>query len=164
MGLYAKYILPKVTDIVCSGNSIMYQRRKVVPLAKGRVLEIGVGSGLNFQYYDASRVERVCGLDPNAGMRNRAAKRASNLGYEVELLDLAGNEIPLASNSVHTVLITYTLCSIPDAVQALGEMKRVLKPGGELIFCEHGRAPDPKVRQWQIRLNPIWRQIGRAHV
>lgn len=160
MGLYEKYILPKITEFLCGGKPIMYQRKKVVPLAKGRVLEIGIGSGLNLQFYDSSNVEYIWGLDPSAQMRNMAEKRAINSQFEVEFIGLSGNEIPLESNSVNTVLVTYTLCTIPDVVQALSEMSRVLMPGGELIFCEHGLAPDEDVRRWQTRMNPIWKRMG----
>jgi len=160
MGLYEKYILPRITDIVCSGKLITDQRRKVVPLAKGRVLEIGIGSGLNLQFYDSSNVDHIWGLDPSALMRKMAAKRALNLQFEVDFISLSGNEIPLEENSVDTVLVTYTMCTIPDLVQALSEMRRVLKPGGELIFCEHGLAPDADIRRWQKQLNPIWKRIG----
>ena len=160
MGLYEKYILLKITEFLCGGKPIMYQRKKVVPLAKGRVLEIGIGSGLNLQFYDSSNVEYIWGLDPSAQMRNMAEKRAINSQFEVEFIGLSGNEIPLESNSVNTVLVTYTLCTIPDVVQALSEMSRVLMPGGELIFCEHGLAPDEDVRRWQTRMNPIWKRMG----
>ena len=160
MGLYDKYILPKITDSICSGKPIMYQRKKVVPLAKGRVLEIGIGSGLNLQFYDYSHVEYIWGLDPSAQMLKLAEKRAKDIQCELEFIGLSGEKIPLASNSVNTVLVTYTLCTIPSAVQALSEMRRVLMPGGELIFCEHGLAPDKHVRQWQHRINPVWKKIG----
>ncbi|MBW2370268.1 MAG: class I SAM-dependent methyltransferase [Deltaproteobacteria bacterium] len=160
MGLYGKYILPKITEFLCSGKPIMYQRKKVVPLAKGRVLEIGIGSGLNLQFYDSSKVEYLWGLDPSAQMRKMAEKQVTDIQFEVELIGLSGNEIPLASNSVNTVLVTYTLCTIPDVVQALSEMGRVLMPEGELIFCEHGLAPDEDVRRWQNRMNPIWKRMG----
>ena len=157
---YEKYILPKISEFLCSGKPIMYQRKKVVPLAKGRVLEIGIGSGLNLPYYDSSRVEHIWGLDPSVQMRKKAEKRAISSPVEIEIIGLSGNEIPLASNSVNTVLVTYALCSIPDVIQALGEMRRVLMPGGELIFCEHGLAPDKDVRRWQDRINPIWKRLG----
>ncbi len=160
MGLYEKYILPKITEFLCSGKPIMYQRKKVVPLAKGRVLEIGIGSGLNFPFYDSSNVEYIWGLDPSAQMRKMAEKRAIDIHFEVEFIGLSDDEIPLESNSVNTVLVTYTLCTIPDVVQALSEMRRVLMPEGELIFCEHGLAPDEDVRRWQNRMNPIWKRMG----
>ena len=160
VGLYEHYILPKITDLVCSVKPVTHQRNKVVPLAKGRVLEIGIGSGLNFPYFDSSIVDYVCGLDPSLQMLKMAERRTIDLPFEVELLELSGEDIPLESNSVNTVLVTYTLCTIPDAVQALREMSRVLMPGGELIFCEHGLAPDDGVRKWQSILNPIWRRMG----
>ena len=160
MGLYEKYILPKITEFLCSGKPIMYQRKKVVPLAKGSVLEIGIGSGLNLQFYDFSNVEYIWGFDISAQRRKMSEKRAKNIRFEVEFIGQSGNEIPLGSNSVDTVLVTYTLCTIPDVVQALSEMSRVLMPEGELIFCEHGLAPDEDVRRWQNRMNPIWKQMG----
>ena len=160
MGLYEKYILPKITDLMCSANPISYQRKKVVPLAKGRVLEIGIGSGLNFPYYDSSNVENVWGLDPSPQMLKMAERRMVDLPFDVEFIELSGEQIPLETSSVNTVLVTYTLCTIPDVVQSLGEMRRVLSPSGELIFCEHGLAPDEGVRRWQRILNPIWKRMG----
>jgi ubiquinone/menaquinone biosynthesis C-methylase UbiE len=160
MGLYEKYILPRITEFLCSQKPVIYQRKKIVPLAKGRVLEIGIGSGLNLQFYDLSSVEYVWGLDPSAQMRNMAEKRAIDIPFEVEFIGLSGEEIPLESKSADTVLVTYTLCTIKDVLQALGEMRRVLKPGGELLFCEHGLAPDEDVRRWQNRMNPIWKRMG----
>ncbi len=160
MRLYEKYILPKITEFLCSGKPIMYQRKKVVPLAKGRVLEIGIGSGLNLQFYDSSNVEYIWGLDPSTKMQKMAEKRATNIPFEVEFIGMSGNAIPLDSKSANTVLVTYTLCTIPDVVQALSEMNRVLMPGGELIFCEHGLAPDEDVRRWQNRINPVWKRMG----
>ncbi len=160
MGLYEKYVLPKITEFLCSGKPIMYQRKKVVHLARGRVLEIGIGSGLNLQFYDSSKVEYVWGLDPSAQMRKMTEKRVIKTPFEVEFIGRSGEEIPLESNRVNTVLVTYTLCTIPDVLQALSEMRRVLKPRGELIFCEHGLAPDEDVRRWQDRINPIWKRMG----
>ena len=160
MGLYERFILPKVVHLTCSSKPIRYQRRKVVPLAKGRVLEIGIGSGLNLPYYDPSKVERVWGLEPSMQMRAMAEKRVRETQLKVEFIGLSDDEIPLESDSVDTVLVTYTLCTIPDVVRALEGMRRVLKPGGELIFSEHGLAPDENVRRWQDRLNPIWKRLG----
>jgi ubiquinone/menaquinone biosynthesis C-methylase UbiE len=160
MGFYDKYILPKVMHWACGQASFTYQRKKVVPLAKGRVLEIGVGSGLNFPFYDPGKVEFVWGLDPSEQMRKIAKKKISDSQVKVDFIGLSGEEIPLEKNDADTILVTYTLCSIPDVLRALGEMYRVLKPGGELIFSEHGRAPDENVRKWQARLNPIWGYLG----
>jgi len=160
MGIYKNYILPKIVDLVCSTKAVMHQRKKVVPLAKGRILEIGIGSGLNFPFYDSSNVEYVWGLDPSVQMRTMAEKRSVDIEFEVEFIGLSGDEIPLESNSVNTVLVTYTLCTILDLFHALNEMRRVLIPGGELIFCEHGLAPDEGVRKWQSIVNPIWKRMG----
>jgi SAM-dependent methyltransferase len=160
MGFYDKHILPKVVHFTCSMKPNMYQRRKVVPMAHGVVLEIGIGSGLNLPYYDPERVTRVLGLDPSPDMTRIAETAAGAVPFDVEFIGLPGEEIPLDTDSVDTVLMTYTLCSIPDAQAALRQMARVLKPGGELVFCEHGAAPDPGVRRWQNRLNPIWSRLG----
>ncbi len=160
MGLYETYILPKMTEFICGGKPIMYQRKKVVPFAKGRVLEIGIGSGLNLQFYDSSKVDYIWGLDPSVQMRKMAKKRLKDIQIEVEFINLSNNTIPLESNRVNTVLVTYTLCTIQNINHAISEMRRVLIPGGELIFCEHGLAPDEDVRRWQNRLNPIWKRMG----
>jgi len=138
----------------------MRQREKIVPSARGRVLEVGLGSGLNLPYYDSDRVEHVVGLDPSPEITRMAAKAVAQVPFEVELLAAGGEEIPLDSDSVDTVLITYTLCTIPQPTPALREMARVLRPGGRLLFCEHGLAPDPGVRRWQKRINPLWRRVG----
>lgn len=160
MGFYARHILPKVLDLSCGAKVIQHQRRKVVPQAEGIVLEIGIGSGLNLPYYDAAKVSRVIGLDPAQEMLAYARRRSENLPFSVEYLALEGEHIPLDPGSVDTVLVTYSLCTIPDPIAALEAMGRVLKPGGGLIFCEHGRAPDEAVRRWQHRLNPVWNRIG----
>lgn len=160
MGLYAKHILPRMIDRACSAKPVARQREKVVPLAEGTVLEIGIGSGLNLPYYDAAKVERVIGLDPAEEMLAKARARAAAAAFPVEHLALAGESIPLEDNSVDTVLVTYTLCTIVDVVAALAGMRRVLKDGGRLIFCEHGLAPDAGVRRVQNLINPLWRRIG----
>jgi SAM-dependent methyltransferase len=160
MGFYEKYILPKLTDILCSAKPLMKQRQKIVPLAEGRVLEIGIGSGLNLPFYDKAKVEHVWGLDPSKEIIAMAEKQARGVGFDVEFIRLSGEEIPLDDRSADTVLVTYTLCTIPDVVRALEGMRRILKPGGELIFCEHGAAPDKAVRRWQNRINPIWKKVA----
>jgi ubiquinone/menaquinone biosynthesis C-methylase UbiE len=160
MGLYDRYILPPLINLACSSKPNMKQREKVVPLAEGEVLEIGVGSGLNFPFYDTNKVRKVWGLEPSEGMRLLARKKLAGSELNVELIDLPGEEIPLDTNSVDTVVVTYTLCTIPDAQRALRGMRRVLRPGGHLLFCEHGAAPDDGVRRWQERLNPVWRRFS----
>ena len=165
MGVYNNRILPFLIDRACGIGPIKAQRQKVVPQASGDVLEIGIGSGLNLPFYDSASVSRVWGLEPAAEMRARAAKVAANVDVPVSFLDLPGEEIPLDDNSVDTVLVTYALCTIPDAEAALAQMRRVLRPDGRLIFCEHGQAPDPSVRRWQDRLDPIWGKFsGGCHL
>lgn len=160
MGFYSRYILPRLIELACGVSSHREQRQKVVPRARGRVLEVGIGSGLNLAHYDPARVEKVWGVDPSAELRRYARRRAREVPFEVEFLGLEAEEIPLDDASADCVVVTYTLCSIPDPHAALRRMARVLKPGGELIFCEHGAAPDPKVRRWQDRLTPYWKNVG----
>ena len=124
------------------------------------MLEIGFGGGLNLPYYDRDRVRHVFGLEPSAGMRRSAARMIEASDIDVELIDLPGEEIPLDDNSVDSILVTFTLCTIPDVIAALEGMRRVLKPGGHLFYCEHGRAPDAAVYKWQRRMNPAWRAVS----
>jgi ubiquinone/menaquinone biosynthesis C-methylase UbiE len=157
---YERHVLPPVLDFVMRQEPIMRQRAKVVPEATGRVLEIGIGSGLNLALYDRDRVEAIIGLDPSSELREMARTRAREAGLDVEWIPLGGESIPLSDASVDTVVSTYTMCTIPGIERALAEMRRVLRPGGRLLFSEHGRAPDEGVRRWQDRLNPLWRRIG----
>jgi ubiquinone/menaquinone biosynthesis C-methylase UbiE len=160
MGLYDKYFLAPFINCACGTKPILYQRKKVVPQCEGRVLEVGMGSALNLPYYDRDKVEFIWGLEPSEAMRDKAASNIEKSGLDVKLIDLPGEEIPLEDNSVDTVLLTYTLCTIPDWHTALEQMRRVLKPGGKLIFTEHGEAPDAGVLKWQNRINPIWRKFA----
>ena len=160
MSFYESRVLPHLINLACSSKPTRKQRDKIVHRAYGDVLEIGFGSGLNLPHYDRDNVRCVFGLEPSEGMRNSAAKSIAESDIEVELIDLPGEQIPLDDNSVDSVLITYTLCSIADAVTALRGMRRVLKPGGHLFFCEHGKAPDADVHKWQRRLNPAWRRVA----
>jgi ubiquinone/menaquinone biosynthesis C-methylase UbiE len=153
---YERHLLPYLLDLACSMEPIRCQRRKLVPLARGRVLEIGIGTGLNLEHYDKRRIEKVVGLDPGLEMHRLAQKRVRRAGVPVELLGLSAEKIPSEAGVFDTVVVTYTLCTIADGVSALKEMRRVLKPGGTLIFCEHGLAPDASVRRWQERLTPLW--------
>jgi len=160
MGFYAKLILPKVVHLACRQKPTMRQREKIVPLAEGRVLEVGIGSGLNLAYYDPGKVDKVWGLEPSPEMVKLAEEPAEQVGFEVEFIGLPGDAIPLDDHAVDTVVLTYTLCTIPETEPALRQMARVLKPGGQLLFSEHGAAPDASVRRWQERLNPIWKRFG----
>ncbi|MEI9990410.1 MAG: methyltransferase domain-containing protein [Rhizomicrobium sp.] len=160
MGFYDRHILPWLLDTAMSAKPITYQRRKVVPRAEGRVLEIGFGAGHNLPFYDPKKVERLWALEPSAQMRARAAERVAASPIPLEFLDLPGEQIPLDADAADTILITYTMCTIPDVMKALGEMRRVLKPAGRMIFCEHGEAPDASVARWQRRITPVWKAIG----
>jgi ubiquinone/menaquinone biosynthesis C-methylase UbiE len=160
LGFYDRHVLPHLISLSCGTRPICKQREKVVPLAEGRVLEVGMGSGLNLPYYDIDRVSHVWGLEPSEGMRLRAQENLAHSPVDVEWLDLPGEEIPLDDDSADSVLLTFTLCTIPDYSAALAQMHRVLKPGGKLIFCEHGAAPDESVRRWQDRINPLWKKLA----
>ena len=160
MSFYEKHIVPHFINCACGSKPIMKQREKVVPRASGVVLEIGIGTGLNLPYYHTPHVEKVIGLDPSEESWELAGERAAAAEVPVEFIGLPGEEIPLEDDSVDTVLVTYALCTIPDPVTALKGMSRVLRPGGSLLFCEHGLAPDAKVVKWQERINPIWRRIA----
>jgi ubiquinone/menaquinone biosynthesis C-methylase UbiE len=160
LSLYDKYILPKVLNCTCGSKPISYQRKKVVPLAKGIVLDIGIGSGLNIPFYDLSRIDKIYGLDPSSELIKIAKKIAVKKNISIEFLLCGAEDIPLPNNSIDTVLITYSMCTIPEVLKANYEMLRVLKPDGRLIFCEHGLAPDKSVAKWQKRINPVWGKIA----
>ncbi len=162
---YERHILPPALDFACGLPMISRQRQLVVPLAQGRVLEVGIGTGLNMRYYDKTRVTKITGLDPALQLHPLARKRIAQTGLDMDLVGLSAEQIPLPDASFDTVLITYTLCTIPDALAALREMRRVLAPSGRLLFCEHGRAPDASVRRWQNRLQPLWGRVaGGCHL
>jgi len=160
MGFYDKYLLPRLVHLTCGLNPAMKQRQKVVPLAVGDVLEIGIGSGLNIPYYDSDRVRHLWGLDPSPEMWSIARRNAAEFHLEAEYLESGAESIPLENDTADTVVMTYTLCTIPDPRRALDEIRRVLKPNGKLLFCEHGRAPDMDVERWQNRLNPLWGKLA----
>ena len=165
MGFYDKYILPSVLNCACGSKPVRYQREKIVPHAEGVVLEIGIGSGLNLPYYRGDKVTRIIGLDPSPELNAMAEKTAAELGLSVEFILASAESIDLPDDHVDTVLVTYTLCTIPDAVRAVKEMRRVLKPEGKILFCEHGLAPDESVAKWQGRIDPLWGRIaGGCHL
>ncbi len=160
MGFYDKHFLPRFINCACGTKPISRQREKVVPLAAGTVLEIGIGTGLNLPHYNGGQVEKLYGLDPSEESWKLAGERVSDLPFEVEFIGLPGEEIPLEDNSVDTVMVTFSLCTIPDPVTALQGMRRVLRDAGQLVFCEHGLAPDEGVQKWQSRVNPLWRKMA----
>jgi ubiquinone/menaquinone biosynthesis C-methylase UbiE len=155
LGFYAKYVLPRIIDLGMRNKETARLRAEWVPQARGEVLEVGIGSGLNLPFYSPN-VQRVYGVDPSTELQEMARKRAEAAPVKVEFLSQSAEErIPLASASIDTVVVTWTLCSIPNASQALQQVKRVLRAGGRLIFLEHGRAPDPAVVEWQDRITPF---------
>jgi len=162
---YERHILPTVLDLACGMPMVSRMRQLVVPQAAGRVLEVGIGTGLNMRHYNKQQVTNITGLDPALQMHPLALERIAKAGLPVDLVGLSAEKIPLPDASFDTVLITYTLCTIPDAHSALLEMHRVLKPTGKLLFCEHGHAPDASVARWQERLQPLWGKVaGGCHL
>ncbi len=158
MGIYDKYILPRLLNVAMKSPEFGQLRRRLVPLAEGRVLELGIGSGLNLPFYQKG--VRIVGVDPSLELQQYAREVARESGTDVEFIADSAENLPLEDNSFDSAVITWTLCTIPDQHAALAEVRRVLKPGGKLIFAEHGRSPDPAVERWQHRLNPAWRVIG----
>ena len=165
MNLYDQYVLPHLIDFACGMGAVMKTRAQIVPLAEGRVLEIGIGSGLNLRFYDPAKVSVIVGVDPSAAMQKLAQQRAAQISIPVEMIALELGQIQAADASFDSIVCTFTLCTIPDAMAALQEMRRVLKPGGKLLFSEHGLAPDLPVVRWQHRLTPLWKPFsGGCHL
>jgi ubiquinone/menaquinone biosynthesis C-methylase UbiE len=159
MGFYEKVVLPRLLNLVMQNKEMARQRRTLIPEAEGRVLEIGIGSGLNLPFYGPG-VREVIGVDPSLELQAYARERAKDRPFPVQFIGLSGEQIPLDDASVDMAVSTWTMCTIPDALRALEEVRRVLKPGGRLLFVEHGRAPEPGVARWQDRLNGPWGKIG----
>jgi len=165
LSLYNKYILPKFLNCACGSKPINYQRQKVVPLAKGKVLDIGIGSGLNIPFYNSDKIDQVIGIDPSHELIELAKELANDSKASIELVIGSAESIPYPDNFFDTVLVTYTMCTIPNVAIANKEMWRVLKDDGRLIFCEHGLAPDKKISKWQNRIDPFWGKIaGGCHL
>lgn len=157
MGFYRDRVYPHIVQALGNPKPIDDIRRRMVHLAQGRVLELGVGPGVNFAYYDASKVSKVFALEPNPGMLRRAAAERRRVNVDVEFIDLPGEKIPLQAATVDTVVSTFTMCTIPGIEKALTGVRRVLRPGGQLIFFEHGMSPDSRVRKWQRRVEPFFK-------
>ena len=165
LSLYNKYILPKFLNCACGSKPINYQRQKIVPLAKGKVLDIGIGSGLNIPFYNSDKIDKVIGIDPSHELIELAKELANDSKASIELVIGSAESIPYPDNFFDTVLVTYTMCTIPNVAIANKEMWRVLKDDGRLIFCEHGLAPDKKISKWQNRIDPFWGKIaGGCHL
>jgi ubiquinone/menaquinone biosynthesis C-methylase UbiE len=168
MGLrhwYEETVLPKMIGCACADPKIAALRQQVVPLAEGRVFEIGCGGGLNQPFYDAAKVTAYAGIDPNGALLDKARAAARIRGWQADIREGKGEAIPFADESFDTVVCTYTLCSVDDHARVLSELQRILRPGGRLLFLEHGRSPDPGPAKWQRRIEPLWKNLmGNCHL
>ncbi|HEY3888069.1 MAG TPA: class I SAM-dependent methyltransferase [Caulobacteraceae bacterium] len=163
--LYDRYVVPWLLDCACSASPIAHQRAKIVPGARGRVLELGMGSGLNLPFYDPAKVGVVEAVEPSEPLRRKAMAAASLSGLNVEIRAGRAEALPYETAVFDTVVCTFSLCSVQDPAAALAEARRVLKPEGRLLFCEHGLAPDDGVVKWQRRIEPVWKAIaGGCHL
>lgn len=164
MSFYQHFVLPPLLHFAMSMKVLQPYRQRIVAAAEGRVLELGVGSGLNLPLYGGN-VERVIGLEPSPELLHMAERRRDEARVPVDLAEASAEAVPLDAASIDTVVTTWTLCTIPDAERALRECRRVLRPGGNLLFVEHGRAPEPSVARWQDRLDPLWSRLaGGCHL
>jgi ubiquinone/menaquinone biosynthesis C-methylase UbiE len=162
---YDEHVVPRIIKCACSSPGIMKLREKVVPLATGRVFEIGCGGGINQQYYDPAQISGFSGMDPSAKGLDYARTEAAKKGWQADIRQGFGEAIPFEDESFDSVVCTFTLCSVSDQRQTLAELRRILKPGGQLLYAEHGRAPDAGVAKWQDRIEPTWKKIaGGCHL
>lgn len=157
MSLWSTHVVPVLVEKACRSRAILEERTRWIPHAHGDVLEVGIGSGLNLAFYGAA-VTHVTGIDPSPQLLAKARTRIAHT--PVELVEASAEQLPFDARSFDSAVVTYSLCSIPDPARALAEVRRVLRPGGELVFVEHGLAPEPRVQRWQRRLTPVWRRVG----
>lgn len=163
--LYEKQLLPRLINFACSIESCAAQRAEIVPRAHGRILEIGFGSGLNIPFYDGQQVEQLVAIEPSAAMCSLARQRIANSHLPLTLIQSPAESLPLENDSFDTIVVTYTLCTLPDLDGAMSEFHRVLNPRGRVLFCEHGVDPNPTVQRWQNRIDPLWsRLFGGCHL
>jgi ubiquinone/menaquinone biosynthesis C-methylase UbiE len=164
MSLYSRFLFPRVLDFAMKHEELTNLREKMIQAARGVVLEVGIGSGLNLPFYTSS-VTKLYALEPSAELLTKARTRSARAPFPIEWLNSAAELIHLPDSSVDTVVVTWSLCSMQDPSAALGEMSRVLRPDGRLIFIEHGLSPDAGVQSWQNRLTPVWRRLaGGCHL
>ena len=168
MGLknwYEANIMPRLISCACSQGQVMKRRSAVVPLAYGDVFELGCGGGINHTFYDAGAITSYAGIDPHEGLLDAARDAARAKGWVADIRAGRGEAIPFADASFDCMVCTFTLCSVDDPEAVMHEMRRVLRPGGTLLFLEHGRAPDAPVRRWQERIEPVWKRLaGGCHL
>lgn len=168
MGLkrwYDDHVMPRIVKCGCANPAIAERRAKVVPLASGRVFEIGCGGGMNQPFYDREKVTGFAGIDPSGKLLDYAREQIALKGWKADIRQGVGEDIPFDDESFDTVVATYTLCSVQDEAQVLRELRRILKPGGKFLFLEHGLAPDEKIRKWQYRIEPTWKVLmGGCHL
>jgi ubiquinone/menaquinone biosynthesis C-methylase UbiE len=162
MGVYERWIVPRLLDLAMRNRLLHHYRQQTITSARGLVLEVGVGSGVNLPLYGPA-VTRTVGLDPSPELLRVASKRAADAVVPVLLLRASAERLPFADAVFDTVVVTWTLCSIPNPIAALTEMRRVLRPGGRLLFVEHGLSPEIPVARWQHRLTPSWKRIGGGY-
>jgi len=164
MGFYSNWLFPRLLDCVMQQKQMLPFRQRIGVAASGRVLDVGIGSGLNLPFY-AGPIDRVIGVDPSPELLRFAEKRASQTSVPTELLCGTGEALPIEDKSIDTAVVTFTLCTVCNPAATLGEVRRVLKPGGRLLFAEHGRAPDAGVARWQDRITPVWKHVaGGCHL
>ena len=162
---YDAHVMPRLIGCACGTGQVMKRRSLVVPLAKGDVFELGCGAGLNQQFYDRDRVTSLAGIDPHGKLLAEARASAQSYGWAADFRQGVGEAIPFADGTFDTVVCTFTLCSVDDPKKVLSEMRRILRPGGQALFLEHGRAPDADVAIWQDRIEPVWKRLaGGCHL
>lgn len=168
MGLGAWYeakVMPKLITCACSQGQVMKRRAAVVPRARGDVFELGCGGGINHTFYDTAAITSYAGIDPHPTLLDDARAAAEAKGWAADIRQASGEAIPFEDARFDTVVCTFTLCSVTDPARVLGELARILRPGGAVLFCEHGAAPDPGVARWQARIEPVWKRLaGGCHL
>jgi SAM-dependent methyltransferase len=164
-GWYQRRIVPHIVRLGCGCELMADYRRQIVPKARGRVLEIGLGAGANLRFYDAANVTQVIGIEPSPELRAMAMRAERPATVSVEVVDAAGEALPFEEESFDTIVCTFTLCTVEDVGRTLAEARRVLKQPGRFLFCEHGRSPDQGVQKWQQRIEPVWKRVfGGCHI
>ncbi|WP_397598091.1 class I SAM-dependent methyltransferase [Sphingorhabdus sp.] len=164
-GWWDRHVMPRLIGCACTQPAVMRDRAKVVPRASGDILELGCGGGTNLQFYDWSQVRSLSGVDPSPELLGRAQDALLRSGRSANFASGIAEALPFESSSFDSVVTTFTLCSVQDPTAALSEVRRVLRPGGRLIFLEHGKAPEPAAANWQNRIEPVWKHIaGGCHL